>query len=487
MGRRFSGFLVRHGLTVIACAPAVLVAAAVVGLAGLHAMRDRSSLLNTYRREAASAAQAKDLRQLVLCLERACVLDPNEASIRFELARALAASEEHARASVFLTQLAPLDRRGYAPAQVWVASSLLVGNDVSSAQIQDAEAHLLRALESDPNLDEANLLLGRLYAQTGKLGKAVPLLMRAAPNHPEVLLLLADAHATLSLPNDAKKWAAEALKESERRSEADPDNEEARLRTAAARFRLNDHAVAVRVLQEGLARRESIRLRRALGDIYAAWIDNAEKERPDALADRMTLLELGLRQCPAHPSLLDRMARLLRHGGPEAESAKAHLEELLTDGKAAPLAHFLLGNDAYRRGKTDEARVHYEQASRLAPEAPVLANNLAWFLAEGPEADPERALTLVDVALAKVPNDLRFRSTRGHVLVRMKRWQEALVDLEAALPLEAGLPDLHLDLAATYEGLGLTDLAKSHRRRAEAKTSGTSGNDQSPGPPKGPL
>ena len=49
----------------------------------------------------------------------------------------------------------------------------------------------------------------------------------------------------------------------------------------------------------------------------------------------------------------------------------------------------------------------------------------------------------------------------------MKRWKEALADLEADLPYEADNVDLQRDLAAVYTALGLPDQAAVHQRRAE--------------------
>jgi uncharacterized protein HemY len=231
--------------------------------------------------------------------------------------------------------------------------------------------------------------------------------------------------------------------------------------------RMGDFADAVRIIEDGLEERgDSAVLRRGLGDIYEARVDSVEKDQPAALAERMALLEVGLRACPNHRGLLTKLAEVLRTSGPDSLEARARLEGLLSDGQSAPTVHLLLGIDAYERGRVEEAQLHLEQAYRLAPEMPFVANNLAWFLVEGPNADPERALKLIDTAIARDPNELRFRSTRGHVLVRMKRWKDALFDLEAALPREAGVPDVHRDLASAYGALGMDDLAALHRRRA---------------------
>jgi hypothetical protein len=61
------------------------------------------------------------------------------------------------------------------------------------------------------------------------------------------------------------------------------------------------------------------------------------------------------------------------------------------------------------------------------------------------------------------------------------RWAEAHVELEAELSLEAGVPDLHLNSAAAYEGLGQSDLAALHRRRAKGKGAETTATEVNSG------
>ena len=69
----------------------------------------------------------------------------------------------------------------------------------------------------------------------------------------------------------------------------------------------------------------------------------------------------------------------------------------------------------------------------MSQGAPLVANNLAWVLAFSPPVDLPRALELANAAVNKVPNEPRFRGTRGQILARMEKWKEALPDLEEAL------------------------------------------------------
>jgi predicted Zn-dependent protease len=126
--------------------------------------------------------------------------------------------------------------------------------------------------------------------------------------------------------------------------------------------------------------------------------------------------------------------------------------------------------DAWEQGKHEEGLLHLEQAYQLAPHMGVVANNLAWVLANAQPPDLPRALTLMNTVLERWPNEPLYRDTRGEVLVKMGRWKEALTDLQAALPAYPNHPALHLRLAETYEHLGIPEMAAEHRRLADTRT-----------------
>ena len=94
-------------------------------------------------------------------------------------------------------------------------------------------------------------------------------------------------------------------------------------------------------------------------------------------------------------------------------------------------------------------------------------NNYGLVLGEGDEADLDAALVAVNHALELSPKEHRFRETRGQILLRLERWEEAVEDLEFALN---GLPDLdaiHRSLAVAYTALGQDELARLHEMRVE--------------------
>src|SRR5262249_52502651 len=152
--------------------------------------------------------------------------------------------------------------------------------------------------------------------------------------------------------------------------------------------------------------------RQALASVYLVWSDALARNGRDHFGDRLSLLECGLRYDPSNAGLLDRLSAATRLEGPEADKARAMLHGLLANGEAPATVHFALGLDAWQRGKTDEARLHWERAHQLAPQVGVIANNLALVLAQGQPPDLPRALELVNLALEHSPNQANFRDTR---------------------------------------------------------------------------
>jgi hypothetical protein len=72
---------------------------------------------------------------------------------------------------------------------------------------------------------------------------------------------------------------------------------------------------------------------------------------------------------------------------------------------------------------------------------------LAWHLSQMKPPNLPRALGLIDVVVKRWPAISSCRDTRGQILAKMERWDEALVDLEAALPAMPQNLKLHLALA----------------------------------------
>ncbi len=160
--------------------------------------------------------------------------------------------------------------------------------------------------------------------------------------------------------------------------------------------------------------------------------------------------------------LLGRFSDLIRTGGVQGARARAALQTLVVRGVATGPVRYALRLDDWEHGRGAEARLHWEEACRLSPQMPAFVNNLAWILSTGRNPDLPRALDAITEVIARWPGELRFRGTRGHILARMRRWKEALADLEMALIVYPNDPDLHRTLAETYDRLYAPRMAAEH-------------------------
>jgi Tfp pilus assembly protein PilF len=478
-------FLRRHARTLLVCLPALVAAGAATSLAVAASMSQRDKLTARYRAEASRGFGNKDYSRAQLCAERLVQLEGQSEESLFRLAQALDAQGQTGRVQTILDRIAPLNQPGYAPAQLWQAQKLAQNVAVNSPQAHDAEIHLERALEANPNFTEAHAALGQIYAISQRFGEAKPHLELVVNERPELLLLLAKVNAARDETTTSETRAQQAVQHFSERTKTHPDDMDARVQWCAAliflaktkpeRFR-----EAETILGEGLARNESPVYHLALAQLYLDWSDwLAKKDRSD-LAGRLIRLDSGLRQNPSNAALLARLVDIMKGSATEADQVRESLKKMLAQGQASATAHFLLGLDAWQNNKVEAARLHWERSHELAPQFLGVTNNLAWVLSTGPNADLPRALKLVDLAIDQSSGELkaRFRGTRGHVLLQMKRWKEALADLEAGLLFHGNNADLHGDLAAAYTALGLPDQAAEHRNLAEQNAKK---NDRRPG------
>jgi predicted Zn-dependent protease len=171
---------------------------------------------------------------------------------------------------------------------------------------------------------------------------------------------------------------------------------------------------------------------------------------------------------PQHPGLLKLVIDMSHLTGPEGDAARSTLTGLLAQGEPPALLHFLLGNDAWQRGRPAEARTQMDLAFRAAPQMPFVANNMAMLLAMDTPPDLERALAIIQSVLTNAPGNPEFRDTRGKILIKLGRYQDAITDLEYALPSLGSATNTHRALAQACEPLGLSELAQEHLRLAGA-------------------
>ncbi|MGE3820171.1 MAG: tetratricopeptide repeat protein [Isosphaeraceae bacterium] len=393
-------------------------------------------------------------------------LPPRE---RFEAVQILTRLKDPIRAGAILEGLAPADRPGYPPAQVWRASRILDRPGLTRVDLDAAEAHLLQAVKAEPQYLDANLRLVQVYLASGRNKVAVPYLERAASARPEMLILLAKIDAV----EGDRERAIERLKQARVRfetiSKANPDDHEARLSWAEAALVMEDFPAAATILKEGFARSDDPRYSKALSRLYLAWHDVASKDAKTDLAARLDLLEQGLRYDPNNLLLLDRFSAPIRGGGEVAQRAIAALRDQIEKGRDTASVRYALGVHAFEEKRLDEARTHWGKAYELSPSMPFFANNYAYALAFSDPPEPSQALEIIGPVVERWPKVMAFRDTRGQVLAKLGRWYEARADLEEALRIGPPSSETHKALAEVYDHLDQKDQAAEQRRLAELK------------------
>jgi tetratricopeptide (TPR) repeat protein len=395
-----------------------------------------------------------------------------EPEYRFRLALSQLNLGRQEEAFALMLRLAPLAKPGYAPAHLQVALSLLSDTNLTAWSIPLAEQHLKHVVALDPASAQAHELLGNLNLRQGNYAEAKKHLLEAVQTRNEAILPLARALQALGEDAGVRQWADRALRHYRSELERPVPNEvELRLRMVETLLLLQDPASAQSVLEVAWKLNPNPAYETALGDVAAIWATTLAEQKPPPLALRLNVVQRGLEHAPQNLRLLEQLVALSMATGPEAAAAREALDPILKEGGRAAWVHFFLGLLARQQGDDALARKHYELAYEMAPDLAYLANNLAVLLVADKNPDLPRAFSLIDPLVAKYPDNPHSRETRGQVLAKMGRYQEAVKDLEMALPGIQGAARLntYAALSAAYRGLGMADVAETYQRLASGK------------------
>ena len=370
-----------------------------------------------------------------------------------------------------LAYAAPDDRAGYAPAHVARAMVVLTAKP---SQPTEAFNQVGYALQNDPENDDA-LELAAKFAAGRREWPAVLKYLDKLPieSRPDLMLMKASA-ARFSGMVDVSIGCGEKA-EKALRAMKDLDEKTAATVNASIAISLCVQLKFEEALREvnktsKVATSDSSQL---LGNIYFSWTEYL-KGLPGANRGRvLELIEKGLEVSAGNTDLLKSFLDECDHTIIDEEQRTELMQRTLGKGGiATSFLHYYLGLKAWRAGQRESARDHYELACKLNPNFSTLSNNLALTIAavSDKEEDLHRTLTMMENLVKQEPDNPYFMDTKGHVLAKMGRAKEAVVELEKALPSIQGedkAESLRL-LADMYDKLGMRDLAAEHRSAASA-------------------
>lgn len=471
MAGRFEEWLFTRRLRLLAEGiPALFVAGACLAVLPRGGSGLTVQMQERYSAAIEEAIRSNDLDTAELFLHKLLQLNDKRADVRYRLALLAERRGQRERAATLMAELAPDNHTGHAGAHLWRAKQLLASKREWTSPEIDIVVHHLQGAQRDPvSHDEAANLLGQLYMARQQYAEAAAQFSELVKSKPHLGLMLAKAYLGQGNQHLVKRELASTVEHLQKQLQQNPGNSDIRLWLAEAYRMQGLLEQADQTLRGGLDGDQAQRFRLALADLCVLRFDTASTEKDASPDARFEYLEEALQLVPNHQRALVRLAGFVKHEGEQGSIARAEVERALASGKAAALLHMVLGTKAAQDRDLAVAKLHLSQARELEPNSPVILNNLAWVMAHQDPPQLKDALVLINTARHQAPQDPRIRETRGQILVKLERWQEALVDLEIALRDLAGNPELHATLALVYEKLGDKQMAEQHRQRTDAQ------------------
>jgi tetratricopeptide (TPR) repeat protein len=471
---------------------AAIVVVAVIGTYTL--LRSEDGLQEMYSRNAMESLVRGERSKAQLCYERLMILQPTNDPKRQETMYRLAlicletAIPQYQRARALITALAnPETSDGYPDAHVYAASEIMT----NAAKLQNpeqrklAEQHLRRALQKNPDHQDANRLLGTLLTYQYRTQEAIPFLQKTDPRDRvsiDARIKLAEIYK-LDGKNDAAQQALEQTIDFLRnRSRNEFDDVRYRLALSQAYLVLEEFEKAIEILQEGMRMKKNEFYRIQLSNCYLRWYErltltpSRRMPTPENEMNRLNLIINALKIDPNNATAIKYLVNFMSRSGSDANArAQAHRDLLARDGRNAFL-RLWMGEKLLVEGKLDEARKEWELAYEYNPDSPTIANNFAWILTFGQSQAPaltpdlQRALRIInqviDTTPKEYPNRPQFHGTRGTIYLKMGRYKEALEELllAAQRPNASDDPILQEQLMLAYDRLGMHEASLNHRK-----------------------
>jgi tetratricopeptide (TPR) repeat protein len=324
------------------------------------------------------------------------------------------------------------------------------------AQYRPRAIAALEKSRRDAGVDlSLELMLGRLYLQSGNYEKSVFSLRRVVddqPGYPDAAMLMAAAQDGAGRPDDAIGTLEKSLQENPAFFRglvrlAELYDEQRRFSDAAAAY----------------ARAQAANPRVELAPQRASALINAGKP-----GDARDLLQAALKRKTAPDRgllyLLAQAQRQLKDSAGAASTAQTLTAAFPDDPRVLYLNAQLL-DDA---GRKAEAITAFQELIKRAPEDASLVYQYANLLEKGGRvADAERALRDL---LARDPLDANALNSLGYMFAeRGERLDEAVDLVQRALKVEPANPSFLDSLGWAYYQLGELDLADPHLSQAAGK------------------
>ena len=466
--RLLQGMLRSETREVVFILPALLMCG-LLGYVFVQVFARGEVIRNRYLREIQSAVAQEDFARADIYYDR-LLADGTQLSNPQRYTRMIVLNElgQRQAAEELLDSLAPDTAKGFGPAHQlkakMLARAISLGQQ-DGQKLKLLEKHLRWSDDDSPATLEAWAVY---YQRIGDHDQALASLKQAALEVPSYYLTAAAYEQRLNRNRDREQTLADAGEAFREILSNDPLNAQARIFLANVLVQLKRVDAAEQLLNEGLKQQSDDQIRQALSAFYVMR-HTAARQQQSVEGDRMQYLFKALSIDPNYPPIYEQMMSDYLDQGQSTEARgriRGQMEQLIAGDRPSPMAHFSLSNILWAEGERERAMFHLRQARKLAPNFVVVLNNLAWMMSQQDDPDLDRALELVEEALVSNPEDARFLDTRGTILLKMERYQDAITDLEKSLGGVTNVKAVHGRLAEAYQAIGMEDIAKIHLDKA---------------------
>ena len=477
----FSGwFLSRNWIRLLYGLPAILVTIGIVGICYWTRAKWQPRQLQ-YRNALQTALTDENDELATRYVHKLIGLragdDPNVELIRATIDLRSGRTEQ---AMETINRLAPTDSEGMPRAHLWVARQMIGKGNLNPSNVSTLKHHLVHSAKLSSQKTWALTVLSEIVLRERNYTEAIGYLEQVVDTKPELAVLLGDVLMKTDRAADANKAYSLAESHFKQRLSEDPTDHKATISLAVAQARQGNFKLAEATLAGTLTNdKQNTQLRASLASLY---VDRSAQIAKDAqLGDQESvvafrLIERALAVAPNHPGALNGLSKFLEAGGDADGELKNRINNMLASESGTALLHFVLATHSLQSGDDKSAEFHLKRAYIQDPKMPALLNNIAWMLANKEPPELDKALILIGKGLASLGADKpiypQMIDTRGHIFVKMERWESAIDDLEKAIPglSKSSKQSSHLALATAYRAIGLEDIASAHEDKAQALT-----------------
>lgn len=465
--------------------PAFVVLSVLAATAIAIARRDSSETQAIYLDKLRLAMRSDQTEVAAVAAQRLLELDPDNLEHQYQLAMLddELGRNESARRAIYRLAI----QKQYGPAALWMLKALVYG---APNEGEDTLSEAARRSSWDPGEEQlchqcatvaisnlrgerarfAQKLFAGFLADTGHAGDALRQYRELSQTDPSVNLaaaLLADRTKDY---DTAQRFAKAAIRFIEPKFLANPRSVELRLQYAQALVLDEQFNEAYQLLVDGYNLTPSPILLTATAESLIFRAKNLQRTIGDyeSLSKRAEYIFQAQKIAGQSPLVNEAVVQFLIECAEAESDGLENVRRDLLRGLDPAAKHFVEGTVLMINGDVENARNHLELAAQQSDgNLASMLNNLAYTLGRSDEKYLPRSLELSNMALEKLPGHPSLLETRGQILLRMKRYRDAIADLEQALTDPGLKPMAHASLAEAYEALGMSDLADENRELAD--------------------